>query len=469
MSFQKNHSTRWLASAKVAIAVMALSQSLAWDQSSTVIAGSPQSTAYWPQFRGPTGDGIASVDLEPMKFSDDGKGEMQNIHWRSAVPGRGWSSPVIADGLVWLTTAIEVPASEEEIAERMRRSGVKESEMGSRSVAKAIELRLLAFRLDDGQKEHDIELVRADDPDAIHSLNSYASPTPVIDGVHIYCHFGTYGTYCVNRKEAKIVWQQQTKTVHAVGPGSSPFIEEDRLILIHDGCDRQFVLALDKTNGKVLWETDRPDMVAPDGDQKKAFCTPIALKDANGRRQLLCMASQFMISYDPSDGKELWRCHHGTGFSVVPRPVYEDGVVYFVTGFGKPEMWAVAVDGQGDVSSTHVRWTQPKGMPQKPSPLLRDGLIYVISDNGVAACHDIQDGSSVWHQRVGGNYSASPVLIGDYLYFASQEGKVTIMKTGREAEVVATNELQGQILASPAMAGDDLIIRTSQWLYRVRP
>jgi outer membrane protein assembly factor BamB len=227
------------------------------------------------------------------------------------------------------------------------------------------------------------------------------------------------------------------------------------------------VTALDKATGTTVWERDRPAMDAPDGDQKKAYSTPIAIKDSQGREQLICMASQWMVSYDPKSGEEIWRCRHGKGFSVVPRPVYADDVVYFSTGFGKPELWAVDASGSGDVSDTHVKWTAQQGIPAKPSPILHDSLIYVMADNGVASCLSVADGQEIWKQRVGGDYSASPILAGGHLYFGSQDGKVTVVKAGKTGEIVAENTLDGSIMASPAVVGNALVLRTDKALYRI--
>jgi outer membrane protein assembly factor BamB len=239
------------------------------------------------------------------------------------------------------------------------------------------------------------------------------------------------------------------------------------LVLIQDGLEEQYVIALDKNTGETIWKTDRPPMEAPSGDQKKAYSTPIAITDSRGREQLICMASQWMVAYAPDSGEEIWRCYHGKGFSVVPRPVYADGVVYFSTGFGKPQLWAVGVDGSGDVTETHVRWTVSKGIPAKPSPLLHDGLIYVMADNGVATCLNAKDGTEVWKKRIGGDYSASPLLSGGHIYFGSHEGKVTVLKPGVDGKVVAENQIEGQIMASPAAVHDALVLRSDKAIYRI--
>ncbi|QEG00013.1 Serine/threonine-protein kinase AfsK [Stieleria maiorica] len=425
---------------------------------STSHAASP-----WPQFRGPAGDGIVLDQNAPLKF-----GEKENLVWKSELPGKAWSSPVIADGLVWATTAIEVFPNEEERLDLLRAAGIEEKKFKQLAVAKAIQLKLFALDLQSGRQLAGIDLTEIATPDPIHSLNSYASPTPVIDGDQIYCHFGTYGTFCVNRTSREILWQRRLPLDHSVGPGSSPLIDGDRLILIQDGTERQYVTALDKNSGETIWETDRPEMDAPTGDQKKAYCTPIKITDRLGREQLICMGSQWMVAYEPATGNEIWKVRHGKGFSVVPRPVYSDGVVYFSTGFGKPQLWAVKVDGSGDVTNTHVQWTVMKGIPAKPSPILHNGLIYVMEDNGIASCFEAESGDEVWKKRIGGKYSASPLLVGDRIYLGSHEGTVTVISTGRDSEVLAENQLDGQIMASPAVVDDSLILRTADAIYRFK-
>ncbi|MGB7348178.1 MAG: PQQ-binding-like beta-propeller repeat protein [Pirellulaceae bacterium] len=416
----------------------------------------------WPQFRGPNGDGKIEGQNIPIKFS-----ESENVTWKTPLPGKAWSSPVVADGVIWVTTAIEVfPTDEEKIA-IMTKQGIEPKKFKQLQVAKKIELKLIALDLESGSVKQTIDLTTVDEPDSIHALNSYASPTPVIDGENIYCHFGTYGTYCLSRNDGSIKWQRQLPLAHSVGPGSSPFVYGDSLVLIQDGTDAQYVISLDKATGETNWKTSRPEMDAPDGDQKKAYSTPIAITDKQGREQLICMASQWMVSYDPQTGNEIWKVHHGKGFSVVPRPVYEDGVVYFSTGFGKPQLWAVAVDGSGNVTDTHVRWEVSKSIPAKPSPLLHDGLIYVIEDSGVASCFDAESGDEVWKKRIGGKFSASPLMAGGYIYLGSHEGTVTVLRPGKEGTVVAENQLDGQIMASPAVVDNALILRTADAIYRI--
>nr|WP_236620924.1 PQQ-binding-like beta-propeller repeat protein [Rhodopirellula sallentina] len=415
----------------------------------------------WPQFRGPRGDGIAIEQSPPVEFGED-----QNLTWKTDLPGKAWSSPVIANGVVWLTTAIERIPTEEEREALLKNTKNDAKKFKTLAIAKAIELKLLKVDFESGRLLQTIDLMTVDTPDAIHATNSYASPTPFLNDDHVYCHFGTYGTFCVTRDSGAVVWQRTLPLEHGVGPGSSPIVHDGRLLLIQDGMDRQYVTALDAATGETLWTTDRPPMEAPSGDQKKAYCTPVVATDSNGRQQLLCMGSQWMVSYNASTGEEFWRVFHGKGFSVVPRPVLLGDVVFFATGFASRELWAVRIDGVGDVSSTHVEWTAGKGVPTKSSPLLHDGLIYLVDDNGVASCFDPETGDVVWKKRLGGKFSSSPLLAGGHLYFGNHEGEVFVLTTGEDAEVIQTNQLNGQIMASPAAIENALIVRTDSALYR---
>ncbi|MGB7323720.1 MAG: PQQ-binding-like beta-propeller repeat protein [Rubripirellula sp.] len=416
----------------------------------------------WPQFRGASGDGIVAGQSVPVEF-----GEGQHVTWKTPLPGRAWSSPVIADGVIWVTSAVERTATDEERVAMMRESGIEDKKMKQLAIAKAIELKLISVDLKTGDVLSTVELATIEKPDAIHSLNSYASPTPVIDGGFLYCHFGTYGTFCVNRKSGEIAWQRRFPLEHGVGPGSSPLVDGNVLVLIQDGMDRQYVIGLDKKTGETIWETPRPEFTDATPDTSKSYCTPIVINDGAGRHQLICMGAQWMVAYESETGKEIWRLYHGKGFSVVPRPVFHDDVVFFSTGFGKPQLWAVRVDGSGDVTDSHVEWTSKSGIPARPSPLLHDGLLYVVSDNGVASCFDIEDGEMQWKERIGGDYSASPTLVGGLIYFGSHDGKVTVMKPGREANIVAVNEVEGKIMASPAIVDDAMILRTDSAIYRI--
>lgn len=426
------------------------------------VVAEAEAGSIWPQFRGPQGNGIAPPTNAPSVWS-----ETENVTWKTEIPGKGWSSPVLADGIIWLTTAIEEYPSEEEAQKLYEKKGTNPAHINQRQIAKKITLRLLAVDAERGKILRSQDLIVIDEPEPIHKFNSYASPTPVIDGENIYCHFGTFGTQCLKREDLSIVWERKIPLEHAVGPGSSPFIHNDLLVLICDGVDQQYVTALNKKTGESVWKTDRPPMDAPDGDQKKAYDTPIAAVDANGREQILCMGSQWLVSYEPATGKELWKVNHGKGFSVVPRPVVGNGLVFISTGYGRPQLWAIRIDGTGDVTETHVVWKETKRIPAKPSPLLIDDLLYVIDDAGIATCFNANDGTVFWTERVPGNYSASPLFAGGKIFFCNEEGKTTVLRPSQSYDEIAVNQLDGRIMASPIALDNALYLRTDTALYRI--
>lgn len=418
----------------------------------------------WPQFRGPTGDGIAPAEEVPATF-----GEKEALKWKTELPGRGWSSPVFDGKSLWVTTAVEVFPTDEEKTRILKQSGEEERTFAQRQVATRIELSVLEVDFETGKVLKTIPLTSIDQPQTIHALNSFASPTPVLEEGALLAHFGAFGTFAIDTATGKILWQRKIELEHGVGPGSSPVVHGGLLFLICDGVDRQFVTALDAKTGETAWTIDRPAMRAPKGDQKKSYNTPIVVTGRDGKEQLICMGAQWLVSYEPATGKEIWRLDHGDGFSVVPRPVYsaKTGLLYLSTGFGKPVLLAVRVDGKGDITGTDkIAWQEPKRIPARPSPLLVGDELYVMADGGIASCFDAGTGKLHWTERVDGNYSASPLFADGKIYVASQEGVVTVLKPGRTFEVIAKNTLDGTIMASPIALDGSLIIRAGSALYR---
>lgn len=318
----------------------------------------------------------------------------------------------------------------------------------------------------DGRVVRRIELLKVESPSPIHSVNSYASPTPVADSGRLYCHFGSLGTVALDTQSGQVVWRKRFVVEEITGPGGSPVLWRDRLIVACDGVDAQFVVALDTRTGAELWKSPRPKIDA-EGKHRRAFSTPLVIEHA-GRRQVISTAAQWVVSYDPETGREWWRVNYGDGHAVVPRPVFRDGLVYICTGYMKPQLWAIRADGSGDVSETHVVWRWDRQVPEVSSPVVVGGEIYFVSVLGVATCLDAKTGTQLWQKRLGGNYGASPIVSGDRVYFISQEGNTTIVRTGREYEEVAQNYLNGLILASPAAHGDALLMRSSERLYCIR-
>lgn len=415
----------------------------------------------WPQFRGPDGQGHASGSRVPAVWS-----ETRNIVWKTAVPGRAWSSPVISDGVCWLTSAVikeATPAQKHEILKKKLAGNPMAKEM---EIIDSVSLRAVAIDLESGRILHDVELFQHRDPEPIHTLNSYASPTPILRDGRLYCHFGNLGTACVDTETAEIVWKNRLAVEHSVGPGSSPVLCDDLLIIPCDGTTAQYVAALDAATGRPVWKTNRPAMTGDVGELHKAFSTPLVIHDGE-RDQVVVTGAQWVVSYNPRDGKPLWQMRHGEGFSNAPCPVYAKGIVYICTGYMTPELVAIRVDGRGDVTKTHVAWRIKKQVPAMSSPIVVDDAIYMVSDQGVITCADAKSGEIRFQQRVGGNHSASPLIADGKLHFFSRDGDVTVARAGSSWEEVSKNHLDGQLMASPAVWGDSLIVRTDSHLYRI--
>jgi outer membrane protein assembly factor BamB len=379
----------------------------------------------WPEFRGPGGQGHSDARGLPLTWS-----ERTNVKWKSAIPGRGWSSPSILGDRIWLTTATEEGRS----------------------------LRAISVDLKSGEIVRNVEVFRAASKEQIHIKNSQASPSPVLEGDRVYVHFGAHGTASLS-SSGEIVWRTRLEYDNGQhGPGGSPVIYDDLLIVSCDGQDTQFVVALDKLTGKVRWKKLRQGA--------QAYTTPLVVRLASGD-QVVSPGAFRAIAYEPRTGKELWQVKYGDGFSNVPRPVFGNGMVFICTGFQQPSLLAVRTDGRGDVTKTHIAWTVNRGVPLTPSPLLVDDELYMISDNGVASCIDVKTGTSHWQMRIGGNHSASPLYADGRIYFLSEEGESVVIAPGKQFKVIAKNQLEGQTLASMAVSSGSIFIRSQNHLYRL--
>jgi outer membrane protein assembly factor BamB len=272
-------------------------------------------------------------------------------------------------------------------------------------------------------------------------------------------HFGAEGTAAVSASGA-VLWKARLPYDSQHGNGGSPALYRDLLIFSGDGSDTAFVAALDTRTGHVRWRTSRREPF----DQ--AYTTPLVIA-ANGRDQVVSVGAYRAAAYDPLSGKELWRVSYADGFSNVPRPVFGHGLVYITTGFQQPSLLAVRPDGSGDVTRTHVAWRLARGVPFTPSPILVGDELYIVSDLGIATCLDALTGATHWVERLGGNYSASPVFADGRLYFQSEEGVTTVIAPGRQFRVLGRSELAEATLASMAVAGGSFYLRGSSHLYRV--
>lgn len=387
----------------------------------------------WPQFRGPDGQGHADDAKLPVTWD-----QTNNVAWRTELPGQGWSSPVIWGNRIWMTTATE----------------------GGRS------LRALCVDKTSGKLIRDVEVFTRETPMILHSKNSHASPTPVIEPGRVYVNFGTTGTAGLDSETGKVLWRNtELQLDHMTGPGSSPVPYENLVVLTCDGTNVQYTAALNKDDGTLVWRTPRSGAMNGRTDRHKSFCTPLVILQ-DGADQLIIPAAQWLYGYEPRTGKELWRLPH-PGYSVTPRPVTGHGLVFFATGYDLSELWAVRPGARGVAGDAQVAWKCTKKMPFKPSPLLVGDELYVVSDTSTATCFDAQTGRTNWEQRLIGNFSASPIIANGRIYFCSEEGRTTVIAPGREFKQLAVNQLSERIMASPAVSGDAVFLRTDKALYRI--
>lgn len=386
-------------------------------------------------FRGPTGQGVAIGSL-PLEWGPD-----RNVAWKQAIPGLGWSSPVVSKGRVFLTTGV-----------------LNDDE--------SLSLRTIALDDETGKIVWNVETFRIE-PSAVsrmHKKNSHASPTPIIDGDKIVVHFGHYGSATLDWN-GKVVWKNNEFRYAPVhGNGGTPVIAGPNLIFSADGGDTQNVIALDRATGKIAWKTPRNTK----SKKKFAFSTPLVIS-VHGMTQVVSPGPGIVAAYEPAKGKEIWRVNYGEGYSVTPRPAFGHGLVFVSSGFDQPVLYAIKPDGRGDVTSSHVAWTLKKGAPHTPSPLVVGDELYLMADNGLASCLDAKTGKIHWQQRIPGAYSASPIVADGKIHFTSEDGATTIVRAATTFEQIARNEINEKTLASPAASGGSLYLRGEKTLYKFSP
>lgn len=402
--------------------------------------------ANWNQFRGPRGDGSSTATGLPVIFSEGSP----EIVWKTPITGRAWSSPVVWGKQIWLTNAPEV----------------QNLKPDQKKLDKPIELFAVCVDLDSGKVVHNLKLFEFDKPQFTHATNSYGSPTPFLEEGRVYIHFGAYGTACLDSKSGERIWERRDlECDHFRGPGSSPIIHGDLLYLTFDGYDQQYITALNKHTGKTVWKKDRGiDYGTTDGDAKKAYSTPLIIKD--GDRELLISPFAYAtIAYEPKTGEPIWTVKHG-GMNAAGRPLFGNGLLYINSADGPNPLVAVPPGGNGDITK-NIAWKTNKQVPKRSSQILVGDLLFLMNDSGVASCLDAKTSELIWSERLQGAYWSSPLYADGLIYCFSQEGDIHIFKADRKFELVATNKLSDGFNASPAVAGKSLILRSKTHLYRI--
>ena len=413
----------------------------------------------WPQWRGPDASGHAFEGKFPAEWSAN-----KNLIWKTSLPGRGHSSAVHENGLIWITTALETPASEKEKQERLKAN----DGLSTVTVLSEVSLRALQVEPKTGKILQNIEVIRKKQPQWVHHLNSYASPSPVIEANRLYLHFGAYGNACLDSSSGEIIWKNTQKelwVMHENGPGSSPIIFENLLIFHLDGSDKQSVVALYKDTGKIAWQTKRSGKMKENPQLQKSYSTPI-VETLNGQPVLISCGADWVYGYNPRNGAELWKINYGVlGFSNVARPIIGHGMFYISTCFMKAEIHAYRYQG---LEKPELVWKMIKGAPKMPSPILVGKQLYVINDGGILTCVNAISGDLIWRERIGGEFSASPTYANGLLYFSNRDGKTIVIKPGKELNVIAENTIDGTAhMASITPFQNSFLLRSEEGLYRI--
>lgn len=400
----------------------------------------------WPEFRGPNGNGIVAGERGlPTTWSEE-----KNIAWKTKIDGKAWSSPVVWDDQIWITN----------------------------SSADGKLMEGICINKKDGKIKYRLSLFSNETVEPLgNNVNSYGSPSPVIEKDAVYIHFGSYGTTAIDTNSGKEIWKRtDLECRHFRGPGSSPIIFQDMLILTMDGVDFQYVIALDKKTGKTKWKTERStkwDDVEPDGkirgdgDLRKAYTTPTFMK-VSGKTIMISPGAKSCFAYNPINGKELWNITY-SGYSNASRTViYKDNAI-INSGYGKPHLISVKIDpsAAGDISGTHINWDIFKRVPKRSSPIIVGDQLYMTTDEGILTCLDAKTGESNWSDRMPGHYSASPIFADGKLYFFSEMGHCYVIAPGGDYNLISKNKLDSGFMASPAISGKAIYARSKTHLYRI--
>ena len=418
-----------------------------------------QTAAHWPQWRGPFFNGMARGDA-PTTWSDT-----SNVKWKTQIPGRGFSTPVIWGDRIFVTTAIATgkpaaaPSPPEDAGERRGRGAG-----GGAGPLVEHNFDLLALDRKTGKILWQRTAKVATPHEGYHrAYGSFASNSPATDGRYVYASFGSRGIYCYDFN-GKLIWEKdlgvQMKMRLAFGEGTAPLLVGDRLFLVFDHEAGSFIVALDKRNGKELWRASR--------EEPSSWSTPLAI-DHSGRTEIIVSATNRVRSYDAETGKVVWESA-GLGSNAIPVPVYQNGMVYVMSGHRDPKLMAIKLGKQGDLTgSDAIVWSHTRGVPYTASPVLYDNKLYVVTDNGMVSAFNAATGEPYYAQTrlpKSANLKASPVGANGKLYIATEDGDVVVLKMGEKFEVIATNHLTDQIfIATPVIAAGELYLRGQNTLF----
>jgi outer membrane protein assembly factor BamB len=397
----------------------------------------PASTTEWPDYRGPTGQGISKAKSPPIEWSTE-----KNVVWKTRIPGRGWSSPILVDGKITLTSGVEEP------------------------VDGFHDLKVIQVDAKSGKILWDKTVLKGTEEEAAdrNAKNSLASPSVVVDGGVVYAHFGHMGTVALDFETGKTLWKQKIYYKSQNGNGGSPVLVGDLLVFTTDSFEEPVITALYKDTGKIAWRTTRSHTVR----NNFSFGTPLVI-DNHGRTEIISAGSGMVGAYNPVDGKEIWRVTYPMGFSISNRPIFVDNHLYLTTGFGRPILYKIRVDGaMGDLTETHVEWQYHKSMPKTPSPNFMMGRVIVLEDAGRLQCLDPETGELLWSELLKGKFSASPVQVGELLYCINEEGDCFVIQVKEDGiEIISENDLEEEALATPAIVDNAIYIRTDPHLWKI--
>ena len=407
----------------------------------TLGMGTTSRAGEWPEFRGPTGQGHADHEQIPLTWSAS-----QNVTWKQPIPGLAWSSPVIHAGRIYLTTAIDATPAGADRKDNL-----------------TIELGAICLDEKTGKTLWQKKLFTQQGDVEFHNKNSHASPTPIVHQEALYVHYGPHGTARLTLA-GEVVWTQTLPYLPTHGNGGSPALAGEVLVICCDGHDEQYAVGLETSTGRIRWKTDREI----ESRRGFSFGTPLVI-EVNGQPQAICPASDAVYAYAPATGEEIWRVQYPNGYSVTPRPVYGNGLLYVCTGFERPSLFAIDPTGRGDLTETHVRWRTNKNVPHSASPLLVDKNLFFVADKGIARCVDALTGEDHWQERLGGNYSASPLYANGRVYFQDENGECIVVAASSTYQELARNQLveDERTFASYAVSDGALFIRSEHHLFRI--